>query len=115
VAGSEKVRIETLRSAIDRHYPEGDRLFLKLDAQGYEKRILESAGEELRRVVGMRIELSVVRSYDGEPLICDMLPYLYGLGFSLCAIEEAWSNNRTHEVYQVDAGMFRTDRLSSDS
>jgi hypothetical protein len=61
----------------------------------------------------MRIEVSMVRSYQDEPLICDMLPFLYDLGFKLCGMEEAWSNRDTQEVFQLDAAMFRTDRLSS--
>ena len=110
--GREKVKLRTLRSIIDEHYPQGNRLFLKIDAQGYEKKILESAGDELSKVVGIRIELSLVRNYVGEVLISDMLPYLYGLGFHMTAIEEAWSNRITQEVYQVDAMLFRTERLS---
>ena len=109
--GREMVKLRTLSSIIREHYLRGDRLFLKIDAQGYEKKILEGAGEQLNKVVGMRIELSIVRNYDGELLICDMLPYLYKLGFRLCAIEEAWSNRTTEEVYQVDAILFRPERL----
>ena len=110
--GSEIVKLRTLRSIIEEHFPRGDRLFLKIDAQGYEKKILESGGDQLNKVVGMRIELSIVRSYAGEPLICEMLPYLYELGFRICAIEEAWSNGTTQEVYQIDAVLFRPERLS---
>ena len=113
--GSEMVKLRTLRSAIEKHFPQGDRLFLKIDAQGYEKKILQSAGDQLNKVVGIRIELSIVRNYEAEPLICEMLPYLYELGFRVCAIEEAWSNRATHEVYQVDATLFRTERLKLQS
>lgn len=111
VVGREKVKIKTLQSLTEKYYAEGHRLFLKIDAQGYEKNIVEGAGDQLDKVVGMRIEMSIIRNYDGEPLIGDMLPYLYDLGYQLCAIEEAWSNRTTQEVYQVDAVMFRTDRL----
>jgi FkbM family methyltransferase len=109
--GREMVKLRTLSSIIEEYYLRGDRLFLKIDAQGYEKKILESAGDQLNKVIGMRIELAIVRNYDGEPLICDMLPYLYGLGYRVCAIEEAWSNRTTEEVYQVDAVLFRPERL----
>jgi len=110
--GREMVRVETLQSIVGRHYPQGSRLFLKIDAQGYEKQILEGAGPQLEKVIGMRIELSLVRSYEGAPLIADMLPYLAGLGYRLCGIEEAWSNRATQEVYEVDAVLFRTERAA---
>jgi len=109
--GREMVTLKTLQSFSEKYYPEGDRLFLKIDAQGYERKILEGAGDQLNRVVGMRIEMSIVRSYEGEPLLCEMLPFIYGLGYQICAIEEAWSNRSTQEVYQVDVTVFRTDRL----
>jgi len=108
--GGEMVRVDTLESAIARQYPRGSRLFLKIDAQGYERRILESAGGQLEKVVGMRIELSLVRSYEGAPLLAEMMSYLDGLGFRLCGIEEAWANRATQEVYEVDAILCRTER-----
>ncbi len=110
VIGQERVKVETLQSVMNRHYPEGDRLFLKIDAQGYERKILGSSQRELDRVVGMRIEVSLVRSYEDEPLMYEMLPFIYNLGFKLCGIEEAWSNQTTQEVFQVDAMLMRTDR-----
>src|SRR4030095_5686902 len=76
VVGQETVRVSTLASAMRKYYPDGDRLFLKLDAQGYEKKILNGGLMELHRVVGMRIEMSIVRIYQEEPLIYEMLPYL---------------------------------------
>ena len=109
--GRETVRVTTVDSVIDRYYPSEDRLFLKLDVQGYEKQVLEGARASLPRVVGMKIEMSVVRSYRDEPLIDDMLPYLYRLGFRLNGIEAAWSNRATQEVYQVDGFLFRPERL----
>lgn len=109
--GRETVKVKTLDGVIDRYYPEGDRLFLKLDVQGYEKNVLQGARLSLPRIVGLKIEMSVVKSYRDEPLIYDMLPYLYDLGFKLTGIEAAWSNRVTQEVYQVDGFLFRSDRL----
>ena len=90
------------------YYPEGDRLFLKLDVQGYERKVLEGAGRTLPRIVGLRVELSVSQYYEGEPQMLEMMNYLYGLGFRLCAIEAAWSNAHTREIYQLDGVFFRT-------
>jgi hypothetical protein len=60
---------------------------------------------------GWRIELSIVKSYEGEPLMCEMLPFLSQLGFRLCSVESAWSNEKTQELYQIDGVLFRTGRL----
>jgi len=114
VIDRERVKVETLESVIQRHYPIGERLFLKIDAQGYEKRILQSA-TSLDRVVGMRVELSVVQSYENEPLMSEMLSHMYGLGYRLCGVEEAWSNQRSQEVFQIDAMLFRTEKAGRTS
>jgi len=108
--GRERVRVRTVDALAREHYPHGDRLFLKLDVQGYERNVLEGARETLDRIVGLRIELSVLRCYEGEPLLCDMLPYLQSLGFSLAGIEPAWSDPRTQEVFQLDGMFVRTGR-----
>ncbi len=79
--------------------------------QGYERNVLEGARETLDRIVGLRIELSLLKCYQSEPLLCDMLPYLQSLGFSLAGIEPAWSDPRTQEVFQLDGMFVRTDRL----
>lgn len=111
VVSKERVKVTTLDALARKHYPAGDRLFLKLDVQGYERNVLEGGPETLSRVVGLRVELSVLKCYEGEPLLCDMLPYLDGLGFKLCGIEPAWSDERTQEVFQLDGIFCRPERV----
>jgi FkbM family methyltransferase len=111
IVSRERVRIRTVDALAHDHYPRGDRLFLKLDVQGYERNVLEGARQTLDRIVGLRIELSILKCYQDEPLICEMLPYLQSLGFALAGIEPAWSDQRTQEVFQLDGMFVRTDRL----
>lgn len=105
--GRERVRVTTVDRAALEHYPVGNRLFLKLDVQGYERKVLEGAAETMHRVVGLRIELSLSPYYEGEPSMSEMIDYLYQSGFRLCAIDEAWSDLRTREVFQLDGVFFR--------
>lgn len=115
VIGQEIVKVKTIDSLIGTYYPKGNRLFLKIDVQGFEKNVIEGARASLERIVGMKIELSLVKNYENENLLCDMLPYLYGLGFRLCAVEHAWSNLATQELYQIDGILFRPEMLSSST
>jgi FkbM family methyltransferase len=105
--GKERVRITTIDAVALEEYASGDRLFLKLDVQGYEKRVLGGASRTIPRVIGARVELSVSQCYEGEPSMFEMFNYLQELGFRLCAIDESWSNPQTREVYQLDAVFFR--------
>jgi len=105
--GRERVRVTTVDRAALEHYPHGDRLFLKLDVQGYERKVLEGAVQSLPRVIGVRVEMAVSQCYEDEPSLSEMISYLHELGFRLCALDEAWSDPRTREVFQVDGVFFR--------
>jgi len=107
----EIIHVTTLDNILTNYYPDGNKCFLKLDVQGYEKNVLEGALNVLDRVIGLRIEMSLVRSYEGETMFIEMLPYLYDLGFRLVRFDRAWYSKSTHEVYQVDGLFFRTDRV----
>ena len=51
-------------------------------------------GEDtLTRLAGLQVEMSLVALYADEPLIPDLLAYLYGRGFRLVYIEpEFWDS-----------------------
>jgi len=107
--GKERVRLTTIDAAALEYYPTGDRLFLKLDVQGYERKVLAGACRTIPRVIGVRVELSVSQCYEEEPSMFEMFSHLRELGFRLCAIDESWSNPQTREVYQLDGVFFRCD------
>jgi FkbM family methyltransferase len=112
VIRQEEIVITTVEKMMRKYYPEGDRLFLKIDAQGYETRVIEGIGSELPRVIGLKLEMSLVENYRGELLMAEMLPRLKNMGFHLVEFENGWSNEKTGEMYQVDGVFFRTDRLA---
>ncbi|MEM6794096.1 MAG: FkbM family methyltransferase, partial [Acidobacteriota bacterium] len=87
VVGSEEIDVSTLDLMLEKHYPQGERCFLKLDVQGFEKRVLEGGSRALDRVVGIKCEMSVVENYRDETLMTEMFPYLYDLGFRLLHVE----------------------------
>ena len=54
----------------------GERAYLKLDIQGYERHVLEGAGPALERFEAIELELSVTPLYEGQPGLTEMLPLL---------------------------------------
>jgi FkbM family methyltransferase len=65
----------------------GERPYLKLDVQGYERQVLDGAGEALGRFEGLELELSVTALYEGQPALADMLPLLAERGFRPVSLE----------------------------
>lgn len=104
----ETVRMETLAMAVTAHAPGNDPIFVKIDAQGYEGRVLKGAAQAVGRVAAMQVELSLVSLYDGEPLIEEMIAYMRDLGFVPSSFEPNFWSKDGGRVLQVD-GLFIRD------
>jgi FkbM family methyltransferase len=99
VVGSESVELVSLAEVIAGI----GECFVKIDAQGAERQILEGGGASLDVVQGLELELSLVPLYAGETLFAEMVSWLATRGFDLHAIGDGLSDRRTGAVLQVDA------------
>lgn len=108
VVGTETVTLQTLASALDGGLDLGTRPFVKVDAQGYDRRVIESGGAELARVVGVQVEMSLVPLYEGEALMTEMIGYLESLGFVPMSLEPGYVDPQTGRLLQVDGVFFRS-------
>lgn len=106
--GVERVPLRTLDDLAAAHLNAGSVIFLKIDTQGYEDRVLQGSSNILRRAVGLRIELSFVPLYAGQLLYKEMLPRLEGLGFELWNIAPAFIDRHSGRLLQVDGTFFRS-------
>lgn len=61
--------------------PAWRRLFLKIDVQGYESRVLDGVGDLWPRIVGLQLELALVPLYSGEVGWRAMIDRLEGRGY----------------------------------
>jgi FkbM family methyltransferase len=105
--GSERVPLRRLDAAASGYLRPDDNLFLKIDTQGYEDRVLQGAPGLLRRAVGLQLELSFVPLYEGQRLHDDMVAKLRVSGFELWNITPAFVDPRNGRLLQVDATFFR--------
>jgi len=103
----ETVRVETLPTLAERFADGRDRLFVKLDVQGFERRILQSSHNVVRRSVGIQLEMSLVPLYQGETLITEMLQLVEGFGFRLMSLEPGLADPASGQLLQTDAVFFR--------
>lgn len=74
------------------------RLFLKIDTQGYDLRVLAGADSILKRVVGVQTEMSAVPLYEGMPNYVETLQAMHALGFALSGIFPVLSDERFRAI-----------------
>lgn len=81
------VAARRLDGIVDELLRPGERAYLKLDVQGYERHVLDGAGAALRRFEAIELELSVRPLYEGQPSLGEMLPLLAERGFRPVCME----------------------------
>ena len=105
--GSETVDLRTLDSLAPQFVSRGERLFLKLDVQGFEYRVLSGAERLLPQVIGIQLELSLVPLYEGESLFHPMLHEMEARGFEPWALVPGLTDSNSGRLLQLDAVFFR--------
>jgi len=85
------------------------RMYLKIDVQGYEKSVLTGASDLLRspRLVGLQMELSFVPLYEGEMTWREGLNLVTDQGFVIKAIQPGFTDPATQQMLQADVLAFR--------
>jgi FkbM family methyltransferase len=105
--GSETVPISRLDRIVEDMQVGGQNLFLKIDVQGFEPKVLEGAPRLLGRIRGIQLELSLVPLYDGETLFLPLVDSLAKKGFELWGLIPGFIDNETGRTLQVDGIFFR--------
>lgn len=105
--GSERVPLRRLDDLARPYMERESRIFLKVDTQGYEDRVLEGGRRTLESAVGLCVELSFLPLYAGQLLYDEMVPRLQALGFELWNLTPALIDTRDGRLHQVDGTFFR--------
>ena len=101
----EVITIKSLDSIFDQCASADDKVFLKIDTQGYTKPVLDGASNSLDKISGVFVEMSLVPLYSGESLIGEVISMLYERGFVLLAIEPEFIDKKSGRLLQVN-GLF---------
>jgi FkbM family methyltransferase len=64
-----------------------DRPFLKIDTQGFEQQVLRGAPKMLKDVLGVMLEIPIVRMYEEVWSFEEALQFMKSVGFTLAQIE----------------------------
>lgn len=89
---AEEVAIARLDDVLTEIGEASERVFLKVDTQGWEMEVLRGAERTLERTVGLLIELVLRPTYEGSPDYLDVLDWLRKRGFGPADFDRVWQD-----------------------
>jgi FkbM family methyltransferase len=105
--GQEKITIHKIDSIFSEYHRPGEKIFLKIDTQGFEKNVLEGANSSLEHIIGIQLELSFVSLYESEVLMMEMIDLLLKQGFRIVMLEPLSHNLQSGKLSQANGIFFR--------
>ncbi|MGC9342613.1 MAG: FkbM family methyltransferase [Bacteroidales bacterium] len=108
----ENVKIFTFDSLASTYIKKGEKVFLKIDTQGFEQEVLEGAQEALNSVNGVKIEIPLVPIYKEVKMgASDLLTYFEKRGFRCVSLQPVAVNNQTGVVHEIDGIFVKTGEV----
>ena len=104
-SGTQTVKVRTLDSVFSELGLNQRRIYLKIDAQGYESKILIGGEISLSAVTAIQLEMPLFSSYAGSASFDELYHYLKAKDFHLVHLVPGFFNKATGELYEVD-GVF---------
>jgi len=107
--GKENIKIETFDFIYSKYSTPDENIFLKIDVQGYENKVIEGAIQSIGQLGGLQLEMSLISNYRGELLFTDMITKLEKVGFYLFDFIKVFINHTTGQLIQIDGLFFPKD------
>jgi FkbM family methyltransferase len=101
--GREIVPVTTVRKLAEEHMGDADNAYLKVDVQGYERRVLAGAGAVLDRFKGVQLEVSLTPLYEEDMGPREVIDTMMAHGFQLADIQPGFTDRPTGQLLQCDA------------
>lgn len=111
--GREVIEVKTLDSMFSALCKPGARVYLKIDTQGFESKVLKGAESSLAKIDLVQMELSLVPLYKDELLFSEMYQLMCEKGFGLVAVDSVFSDPGSGQVLQVDALFHRAAAVAT--
>ena len=106
--GKETVEVITLDSVFHDYAEPGERVFLKIDTQGYEKYVLDGAVDCLEYIDGFQLELSIVPLYESQQIYPYFLRRFAPPAFQLWSVIPGFSDPNSGQMLEFDAVFIRS-------
>lgn len=98
----EKIFLRRLDGIFSDYCRPGDKAFLKIDTQGFERQVLEGAGAVLPQVPLLLLESSLVPLFEGGGTIEDTITLVRGIGYDPVDILPAFYDQDSNHLMQAD-------------
>ncbi len=108
IENTERVPLRRLDSIAGDFISDTDRLFLKIDTQGFEPEVLKGANALIPKLIGMQLEMSLVPLYEGELDYHAMTERLAATGFQPHLILPGYFERKLARQLEID-GIFIQD------
>lgn len=102
-----EVECERLDTLVESLGISSDRIFLKVDVQGFEPQVLAGAERLYQRIQGMGLEMVLSQYYDGQMLARELDNRVTSMGFELWDIVPVWRQKSTGRLDHFDGVYFR--------
>jgi hypothetical protein len=110
---NEKTKIFKLDTIWPKFIKKKGRVFLKLDTQGYEDKILKGAKKSIKNIDGIQLEMSLVPLYRGEKTYKEMLKKLDAQGLQLYQLYPGFTDPSSGRLLQLDGVFFKKSPYKS--
>ena len=109
ITGTQSIVVKRLDTIMDQLIDGLDepRVFLKMDTQGYDLKVVRGGNKFLRHVYGIQSELSVIPIYEDMPDYIESLTFYRSLGFEPTGIFPVTHELTTQHVIEFDAILTR--------
>ena len=100
--GKETIALKTLDSIFLGLCKPDSKVYMKIDTQGYEDKVLKGAEKSLADIDTIQLEVSLTPLYEGEMLWFEMCMNMRDRGYIMVAIEPGFSDPGSGQLLQVD-------------
>jgi len=80
-----------------------ENIFLKVDAQGYEDKVINGSINIMDKIKGLQIEMSLKELYKGQVLFDELYKIITNLNFELWDIKRGYSDSKSGKILQLEA------------
>jgi FkbM family methyltransferase len=105
--GTEDVELRTLDAIFHDLCQPGEGVYLKIDTQGFEGRVLRGADRSLPKIDTVEMEMSLTPLYSNEPTFGELYQLLLAKGYTVVGLEPGFTNPQTGQLLQADAVFHR--------